>query len=297
MRLIAGTSMNSIYRDACHQLMYGKEFVTRSKGTTLYEISNVMLELSNPINNLVTLAPRRLSTRYAAGELAFYLAGSDSLSFISHYSKFWRNLSDDGTRVHSCYGKRLLKESAKGETQIGYVIKQLTARRDTKKAVALIYKERDTNASTKDNPCTMYLHFCIRDEALNLTVQMRSNDVWYGLPYDAFFFTVLQQIVLAQINAITDGSPIRLGTYSHFANSLHVYEKDWERVASCARALYNDLGATPSITTEDLSAISPFLHREDFMRNAPDVIPPYDNALDESEFFSLMVRFLEGRNA
>ena len=48
---------------------------------------------------------------------------------------------------------------------------------------------------------------------------MRSNDVWWGLPYDVFQFTQLQ-LTLARL---LDVAP---GEYTHMVGSLHAYERD-----------------------------------------------------------------------
>jgi len=297
MFAIKGNCMNDIYREACHSLTQNAENAIVSRGEKIYEISNAIIELSDPRNNLVTLAARGLSKRYAAGELAFYLAGSDSLEFIAHYSKFWRGISDDGETVNSCYGKRLFAEKSAPQnlTQLEYVLKQLRAKPDTKKAVAIIYKERDTNSETKDNPCTMYLHFSIRDNALNATAVMRSNDVWFGLPYDVFFFTTLQQIVRAKL---LDTYPdLRLGTYTHIANSLHLYHRDYQKAYLCSvRGVY-DKGTTPEIRPADVAAIPSFLGLEQSLRQFPGGPLFYSPEMNQSKFFSLMLSYLEAKNA
>ena len=48
---------------------------------------------------------------------------------------------------------------------------------------------------------------------------MRSNDVWWGVPYDVFQFTFLQ-IQLAQVLGLEPG------VYTHQAGSFHLYDRD-----------------------------------------------------------------------
>lgn len=52
---------------------------------------------------------------------------------------------------------------------------------------------------------------------------MRSNDAIWGLPYDVFFFSMLQERLAQELG-------MRLGRYSHFATSLHVYERHFGMV-------------------------------------------------------------------
>lgn len=269
MRLITGESMNEIYSEACRELLLYPENTTHSQGTTLKEIQNMGIVLTNPLHCVTNLSARKLSKKYLAGETAFYLAGSDRLDFISHYSKFWRGISDDGIHVKSCYGKRLFREEANNMSQIGYVIEQILAKPDTKKAVALIYKERDTDTETKDNPCTMYLHFALRNGLLHATAHMRSNDIWFGLPYDVFFFVTVQQIVLA---AIQEKYPTaRLGTYTHIANSFHAYERDFYRLSECAEELGLADDPVPVLSKKEIldGAIPKFCQEEYNRRVSP----------------------------
>jgi len=291
MRVFRGNSLNVLYVKACKALTSMSDFTTKSKGETLQEIHNAIFELSNPRNNILTLKGRKLSKRYLAGETAFYLAGSDSLSFIGHYAKFWEGISDDGKTVNSCYGKRLFKEQVNGFTQIEYVVKQLSEKKDTKKAVAMIYKERDTTPYTKDNPCTMYLHFAIRNNKLMLTTMMRSNDIWLGVPYDFFFFTTLQQIVLSLVNE--KGFSYSLGKYTHIANSLHLYERNLSGAILCANEKEFDEGTSPDIGNKNImEMINDFLVYEKLIREGEYCPSAYTQLLSESAFFTMLISFL-----
>ena len=48
---------------------------------------------------------------------------------------------------------------------------------------------------------------------------MRSNDIWFGLPYDIFQFTSLQILLSMELG-------VGIGTYTHICGSLHLYERD-----------------------------------------------------------------------
>ena len=79
----------------------------------------------------------------------------------------------------------------------------------------------------RDFPCTLTATFHIRDNKLNMTTVMRSNDIRKGLQYDLPFFTMLQRLV--QLRLVTTTYPtLEMGTYSHLSQSLHIYENDFE---------------------------------------------------------------------
>ena len=78
----------------------------------------------------------------------------------------------------------------------------------------------------KDFVCTMYANFFIRNNKLNMKLQMRSNDVFYGLTFDAPFFSFLHQSIYL---ILKDTMPdLELGTYYHYADNMHFYERHFE---------------------------------------------------------------------
>jgi thymidylate synthase len=48
---------------------------------------------------------------------------------------------------------------------------------------------------------------------------MRSNDIWMGFPYDVFSFTAMQCLMAMELG-------LGIGTYTHIAGSLHLYERN-----------------------------------------------------------------------
>jgi thymidylate synthase len=56
---------------------------------------------------------------------------------------------------------------------------------------------------------------------------MRSNDVYFGLRNDLSYFIYLQKYVASRLN-------IPVGTYTHFAMSMHVYDRDFDIIKSVA---------------------------------------------------------------
>jgi thymidylate synthase len=52
---------------------------------------------------------------------------------------------------------------------------------------------------------------------------MRSNDIFRGLPYNFVQFTTMQEIMAGWLS-------LKVGSYNHFSDSLHVYESDFGRL-------------------------------------------------------------------
>jgi thymidylate synthase len=62
-----------------------------------------------------------------------------------------------------------------------------------------------------------------------MTVMMRSNDVIFGFTNDAFCFWNLYQFVYQVLNHYMGGNLLE-GTYTHMANSMHVYERHYKMI-------------------------------------------------------------------
>ena len=69
---------------------------------------------------------------------------------------------------------------------------------------------------SNDTPCTYAVQFTVLNGKLNMSVVMRSNDLWYGFCNDQYQFSNLQMYVAYELN-------LPVGTYYHFAHNLHLY--------------------------------------------------------------------------
>ena len=77
-------------------------------------------------NNVLTLKCRHNAMLYAIGELIWYWSGRNDVDFIDHFSKFWRNISDDGKTANSAYG--YIIKYKHGFDQLECVINELKSR-------------------------------------------------------------------------------------------------------------------------------------------------------------------------
>lgn len=201
------------------------EFEAFPRGLKVKENLCASFEIKNPRHRIPFVEGRDFSMGYMVAELLWYLSGNDSTAWISNYSSFWKNISDDGKTANSAYGARLLKNNpkiAQGRiNQWEYVLDELTRDPDSRRAIMHIRVPDDSIDAKLDVPCTLALQFFIRDSKLHLVVNMRSSDVIFGLAYDVPAFTVLQEIMAMQLC-------VGLGSYRHVSNSLHLYERHFE---------------------------------------------------------------------
>ena len=210
----ATEAFDELYLHLESQYYFGFSQPSRA-GEVAGEILNAHIEILDPTRGIVQSKIRKMPMRYAVGELLWYLSGSNKVKDISKYSKFWGDISDDDVTLNSAYGHRIWEKF--GFDQWTFVKEKLQANPNDRQAVIHI-KDADPNPS-KDVPCTCLLQFHLREEKLYLTVYMRSNDIWLGFPFDVFAFTSLQTLMAMELG-------VDLGSYTHIAGSLHLYEKD-----------------------------------------------------------------------
>lgn len=187
-------------------------------GLVVDEIINAVTVIKDPTRCIMKNEIRKMPMRYAVGELLWYLSGNNKLSAIQKFTKAWDRMSDDCETVNSNYGYCLMHKF--GFNQIEQALTQLRDNPSSRQVVLHIKEARNLiDNPTKDLNCTVCLQLFIRDGKLYMTTYMRSNDLWMGFPYDVFQFTCLQTLLAMELD-------VELGTYTHVAGSLHLYERD-----------------------------------------------------------------------
>lgn len=190
-------------------------------GLVVDEIINAVTVIKDPTRCIMKNEIRKMPMRYAVGELLWYLSGNNKLSAIQKFTKAWDRMSDDGETVNSNYGYCLMHKF--GFNQIEQALIQLRDNQSSRQVVLHIKEARNLiDSPTKDLNCTVCLQLFIRDGKLYMTTYMRSNDLWMGFPYDVFQFTCLQTLLAMELD-------VELGTYTHIAGSLHLYERDYAK--------------------------------------------------------------------
>jgi hypothetical protein len=185
------------------------------------------------------------------------IAGSDRLDDIRFYeanglagdrSKGVSRFSDDGLSISgSNYGARLFR-SRPGMDQVAACIHLIRRDPTTRRASMTVYQPEDAGRRSADIPCTFGVLLSPRDSALHLTVVMRSNNAWHLLPYNIFEFSLLGEIIASETN-------LELGTYHHFAVSMHLYEETWDSARRAIGAPSFRLEGFPTMPPNSLSRV------------------------------------------
>lgn len=208
--MMIANSMDKIYKAICANLIDAPEV----RGTK--ELNNYSFVLTDLENNVINI--RDISKSYICGELLWYALGRNDVDFINKFAGLWGRISDDGVTSYSAYGDIVFNRH--GFNQVEKIIQLLCEDHESRRAVINFNVPNENVIETKDEICTIALQFLIRDGKLNCTGIMRSNDVWYGLPYDVIFFTELTKYIARRLN-------VEVGTYTHDVVSLHAYERNY----------------------------------------------------------------------
>ncbi len=210
----------------------GRKVSPRDK--EIIEVENYHYELPSYVR-FCSLTPRQLKLDYIRAEANWMLRGDPYDLSIAQASNIWRNIVVDG-RLNSNYGYAWF-------TQGGYdfVCAQLVQDKDSRRASTVILERNHLDLRQKDVPCTAYLNFRIRENKLNMSVHMRSQDAVYGMGNDAPAFSFLQEMVL---NVLKVTYPeLEMGTYHHTSDSFHVYGRHYEMLEQLAA---DDVTFTPT---------------------------------------------------
>lgn len=210
---------------------------------------------------------RQLNYRFMVAEAYWMLAGDDRVATIAPYNSKIAQFSDDGQTFFGAYGPML-------RAQLDYVVTALHADCRTRQAGMTFWRKNPPK--TKDVPCTIAVFFSLRHGLLHTSVFMRSSDVWLGIPYDVFNFSMLTHLVCGLLRGL--GTTATPGLLRLTAASSHLYETNWDAAWRCinGHALYQT--ETPWILYTSPNELMAYL-----MVLRDDPIPPVARRWWETE--------------
>tara|TARA_R110002012_G_scaffold48044_1_gene125460 strand:+ start:370 stop:1014 length:645 start_codon:yes stop_codon:yes gene_type:complete len=176
---------------------------------------NVGFTMENPMDNHIVNTERNWSLKYAKAEWQWYLSGDRSIDKLGEiYGKIppiWEKMADEKRLVNSNYGYQMYRNN-----QLHYVAEKLAENPNTRHAAISIYDCKEHEDYNTDTPCTYAVQFTVLNNKLNMSVYMRSNDIWYGFCNDQYQFSCIQELMSRM-------SGYEVGTYYHHAHNMHLY--------------------------------------------------------------------------
>jgi len=150
-----------------------------------------------------------LSRRFAIAELMAYVCGWEDVRWLAHFNKNIGQFSDDGVIFAGAYGPRISE-------QVARVLFMLREDPHSRQAIVQIFRQTDLVRQTKDVPCNTSFQLQIVGGLLNMSINQRSCDLVWGLPYDHFSFSCLLYLLAKELG-------LEPGAVTRFIANAHVY--------------------------------------------------------------------------
>jgi len=194
-----------------------------SRGGMTRESLRVFFSVADPRQRWIASRQPGMNPAFAIAEVVWIIRGRADSAFVNHWTPILPKFAGWGTTYHGAYGSRLRRHF--NVDQLGRAYNCLRHEPDSRQIVlqmwdpAIDLPTDDGEPAAEDVPCNVCAILKVRDNRLEWTQIMRSNDFMLGFPHNVVQFTSLQEILAGWLG-------IEPGTYHHFSDSLHVYERD-----------------------------------------------------------------------
>lgn len=253
------SNVHDAYLGTLADIYDNPDSVSAPRGQKVREKFNYQFMITNPTTeSIVTKDEERnkVIDDYSKKEFDLYNSCTNSAEDFGKASKFWLKLANPDGTVNSAYGYLIWKYKSHGsdfETEMvctsppkfkgdgslnvmtpvrrtpwEWAKQSLIADKDTRQAILRFSLPEHQFMGNKDQTCTMHGIFMIRDNKLNLTITMRSNDLTLGLVYDLPWFISLIHRMRDELKDVYPD--LEIGNYSHYVHNLHIYDRDEERI-------------------------------------------------------------------
>ena len=205
------------------------DLVIDKTGVLIAELLSITVPLTidDNITGELIYNSRQSPKKYIDQENNWYNSHSLNIEQMNNI-QVWKNCADENDEINSNYGNLVF--SRNNFSQFSNVLNTLKTHKDSRQAIIIYtrpsihYEWNSHNAS--DFICTNFQHFLIRNNKLNCIVNMRSQDVIYGLFSDIpWFFDVYKKM----FNELKITYPdLEYGNVFMQYNSFHCYERHFE---------------------------------------------------------------------
>lgn len=166
-----------------------------------------------------------VSDEYLSKEIQWYLSQSLNVYDLKDTPEIWKKVSSPAGEINSNYGYLLFNSD--NYSQFKEITKTLLDDKNSRRAVAIYTRpsmHRDYNEDgMSDFICTNAVHYEIRNNQLNVIVQMRSNDAIFGYKNDYAWQKYIQNKLLLEL--LPTYPQLEIGEIIWQVASFHIYER------------------------------------------------------------------------
>lgn len=236
---------STAYQGVLADVLDYPDYISAPRGQKTFEKVNYMFRVLQPSSLPIVThseARNKIIAQYTVKECDLYQTGLKTAADYAKISKFWEKLANPDGTINSAYGYLIFHQkscgnleferertgSAELRTPWEWARHSLIADKDTRQAIMPFNLPEHLWAGNRDVTCTLHATFMIRNDRLNLTVNMRANDLYRGLVYDFSWFMSLMDKMLDEL--LPHYPALKKGHYTHKADSFHIYERDLDDV-------------------------------------------------------------------
>lgn len=230
--------MQRLYKHLNYEwaLIFSKFLEEASEYNGYYEAIAFSYKFSPMVSHIMSSDSTLFDLEKAAAMYFWYKNADPKDKSIIDYFKEYEHCIDSN---HNCFNSNYgLYAYADGG--LNKCVSELIEHKTSRQAMFCINNNHAMGPSSIDKLCTNTIQFFIRNDKLEMIVQMRSSNFITLLPYDAFMFSVFYANVYALLkHRYTE---LKAGKVHMQVASLHLYEKDIyaiEKVESGVNFLFN----------------------------------------------------------
>jgi thymidylate synthase len=227
MYTFVGRTANDVWRQAATAVRDKTDRLQASRAGDTRELQDALFSIEDPRQRWISCRLPAMNPAFAIAEVVWIVNGRNDSAFLNFWNPLLPEFQGDGDTYYGAYGWRLRRVF--GFDQIARSYRALRENPETRQVVLQIWNPssdlplEDGQARSKDIPCNVCSMLKVRDDRLEWTQVMRSNDLVRGFPHNVVQFTYLQELMAAWLG-------VGLGSYTHLSDSLHVYEKQVESI-------------------------------------------------------------------
>ena len=193
----------------------------RDGGTA--EVLRASLTLRDPRQRWITSRSPAMNPAFALAEVVWMMCGRNDSALVNYFNPKLPQYAGEEATYHGAYGYCLRRHFGLDQLERAYEV--LTADEESRQVILQVWDPtadlpaEDGTPRAKDIPCNVVSLLKVRAGKLEWTQIMRSNDLVLGLAHNIVQFTSLQELLAGWLG-------VELGSYHHFSDSLHLYERD-----------------------------------------------------------------------
>lgn len=191
-----------------------------SRAGTTKEILGATFEITEPRQRWTVSRQPALNPAFAIAEVIWIVAGRQDAAFLNFWNPALPKYAGNVRKYHGAYGHRL--KYAHKVDQLATAYETLRDNPDSRQVVLQIWNPptdlpvRGGQPAAPDIPCNLCSILKLRQNKLEWTQILRSNDLILGVPHNFVQFTSLQELLASWLG-------VEVGTYRHYSDCLHIY--------------------------------------------------------------------------